>query len=230
LFLAAAALIGIFGRLPLLTVPAALILVPLVLCFSLWTESCRGVKEGHVRFKPVQIASLTQRHGACSPVMAPFALAALALQFLPMLFPALGRAPADPARVWTGWKSPLELNAEHYREHAAFQQAFSYTPLGGGEAPYLRYSIAGDGLIDGGGPGEAALAEPEAVPPFPLASLIDFLDNYAYTDPGPVSPRGGEFICPLMLPGLWIPLFLRDRRRRKLWGILSMYMEKKIAA
>jgi hypothetical protein len=230
LFLAAAALLGVFGRLPLLTVPAALLSVPLVLCFSLQTELCRGVTAGHIRFKPVQITSLSQRRGAYSPVMAPFALAALALQFLPMVFPAPGRAPADPARAWTGWKSPLELNTEHYREHAAFQQAFSYASLGGGDAPYLRYSLAGDGLIDRGGSGEAASAGPVEIPPFPLASLIDFLDNYAYTDTSPVLPRGGEFICPLILLGLWAPLILRDRWRRRLRGVLSMYVDKRVAA
>jgi hypothetical protein len=162
--------------------------------------------------------------------MAPFALAALALQFLPVIFPAPAGNLADPARVWTGWKSPLELNEEDYRKHAAFQQAFSYTSLGGEGDPYLRYSLAGDGLIDGNGAGKAVFAEPVEIPPFPLASLIDFLDNYAYTDTSPVLPRGGEFICPLILLGLWVSLILRDRQRRRLRGILSMYVDKRIAA
>jgi hypothetical protein len=226
LFLAAAALLAVFGRLPPLTVPAALILAPLVLCFSLWTESCRGVKEGHIRFKPVQITASPRRSGAYSPVMAPFTLAALAL-LLPRIVPA---SPGDLSRSWTGWKIPPELTEERYREHAAFQQAFSYTPLGSGDSAYLRYSLAGDGLIRGNGSGEAAVAEPEEIPPFPLAPLIDFLGNYAYTDSGPVLPQGEEFMCPLIVLGLCIPLIVRDRRRRRMWGKLSMYMDKRIAA
>jgi hypothetical protein len=228
LFLAAAVLLGIFGGLPLPAVPAALVSVPLILCFSLRTELCRSVKAGHIRFKPVQITSLARRPGACAPVMAPFALAALALQLLPLLFPAPGGGLANPGRAWAGWKSPLELSAEDYRKHTAFQQAFSYASLGGGDAPYLRYSLAGDGLIEGGGSGEPVFAEPTEIPPFPLASLMDFLDHYAYTDTSPVSPRGGDLICPLILLGLWVPLFLRDRRRRR--GILSMYVDKRVAA
>jgi hypothetical protein len=228
LFLAAAALLAVFGRLPPLTVPAALILLPLVLGFSLWSESCRGAKEGHIRFRPVQISSLARLPGAYSPVMVPFSLAALAMLLLSGIVP--GAAAGDPSRAWTGWKSPLELSAEYYREHAAFQQAFSYTSLGSGESLYLRYSLAEDGLIDRGGFGEAAFAEPGAIPPFPLASLMDFLGNYAYTETSPVSSRRGERLCPLIVAGLCVFLIIRDRRRRRMWGKLSMYIDKRIAA
>jgi hypothetical protein len=229
LFLAAAALLAVFGRLPPLTVPAALICVPLILYVSLRTESCRGVTAGHIRFKPVQITPLAGRPGAYSPSMVPFAVAALALQFLPMILPgAAAGSLGGPSREWSGWKSSPELNEERYRTHLAFQQAFSYTSLGAGESSYLRYSLAGDGLIDGNGSAEAVFAEPEAIPPFSLASLIDFLDNYAYTNTSPVSPQGGA--CPLILLGLWIPLILRDRRGRRMWGKLSPNMDKRIAA
>jgi hypothetical protein len=226
LLLAAAALLGIVGRLPLLTVPAALVLAPLVLCFALWTESCRG--GGHIRFTPVPITPLARRPGACSPVMVPFALAALALPALSGVFPGAGGSAISPSRALTGWKSPLELNGEHYREHAAFQQAFSYTSLGAGEASYRRYSLAGDGLIDGNDSGETAFREPEEIPPFPLAPLMDFLANYAYTGSSPVSPQGGA--CPLIVLGLCVPLIVLDRRRRRIRGKFSLYMNKRIAA
>jgi hypothetical protein len=229
LFLAAAVLLAVFGRLPPLTAPAALIFVPVVLGFSLWTEFRRGVKEGHIRFKPVQITPLARRPGAWSPVMAPFALAALALALLPAVFP--GVAGGGASRAWTGWKGPLEMNAAHYRDHAAFQLAFSRRPLGGGESLYLRYSLAGDGLIDGTGSAETVFGEPEAIPPFPLAPLIDFLANYTYTDnnPGPVPPRA-EPVCPLIVLGLCVPLIVRDRWGRRIRGKLSVYMDKRIAA
>jgi hypothetical protein len=226
LFLAAAALLAVFGGFPLPVVPAALLLLPVVLCCSLWSESCRGAREGHIRFKPVQIAPFARRPGAYSPVMVPFVLAALALLLLPMVFPSAGRSVGNPA--WTGWKSPLELNADHYREHAAFQQAFSCAPLGGGESLYLRYSLAGDGLIDGNGSGEAALGEREAIPPFPLDPLIDFLVNYAYTDNDFIAPSGGA--CPFIVLGLCLLLILWDRKGRRSWGKFSIYMDKRIAA
>jgi hypothetical protein len=232
LFFAAAALLAVFGSFPPLTVPAALVLFPVVLCFSLWTESYRGVKEGHIRFKPVQITPLARPSLSCSPVMLPFALAALALPLLSALFPLSlrDRSPGDASRARSGWKSPLELNAGHYREHAAFQQAFPYTALDAGGAPYLRYVLDGDGLIDGNVSGGPAFEEPEAVPPFPLDSLIDFLANYAYTDSDPVLFYGGEFICPLVVLGLCVPLMFRDRRGRRIRGQLSIYIDKRIAA
>jgi hypothetical protein len=228
LFLAAAGLLAVFGGLPPLIVPAASAFFFPVLYFSLWTESCRGIKEGHIRFKPVQITPLARRPGAYAPVMVPFALAALALQALPLVFPAAGGSPADLS--WSGWKSSPELNAERYREHAAFQQAFSYTSLGGGESFYGSYSLAGDGLIGGNGSGEAVLAEPAAIPSFPLDPLIDFLAHYDYTDTGPALPRGGDFIGPLIPLAVLIPLILRDKRKRRILGKLSMYMDKRIAA
>jgi hypothetical protein len=230
LFLAAAVLLAVFGRLPPLTAPAALIFVPVVLWFSLWTEFRRGMKEGHIRFKPVQITPLVRRPGAWSPVMVPFALAALALSLLPAVFPGVA-AGEEPSRAWTGWKGPLELNADHYRDHAAFQLAFSRRPLGGGESPYLRYSLAGDGLVDGKGSVETVFGEPEAIPPFPLAPLMDFLADYTYTDsnPGPVSPQG-EPVCPLIVLGLCVSLIVQDRQGRRIRGKLSVYMDKRIAA
>jgi hypothetical protein len=230
LFLAAAALLAVFGRYPPLTVPAALILVPLVLCCALRTESCRGIREGHIRFKPVQIAPRSRRTGACSPILVPFALAAVALPLLSGVFPAAGGSAGGLFPPRAGWKSPPELSAERYREHAAFQQAFSYTSLRGGGLPYLRYSLAEDGLIDGAGSAQAVVAEPGEIPPFPLAPLIDFLADYAYTDPGPVAPRGESPAGAFIVPGLWVLLFLRDRRGRRLWGKLAMYMDKRIAA
>jgi hypothetical protein len=229
LFPLAPVVLAIFGRYPPLTLPAALILVPLALGFSLRAEFCRGLKEGHIRFKPVQITPLERRSYA--PVMVPFALAALTLSFLSGVFPGpAGGSAADLLPAWAGWKGPLELNAERYREHAAFQQAFSYTSLGGGESFYLRYALAGDGLIGGDGSLETTFVESEEIPPFPLASLMDFLANYAYSGYDPILPQGESPLCPLIVLGLCVPLILRDRRRRRIWGKLSMYMDKRIAA
>jgi hypothetical protein len=224
LFPLAAALLAVFGSYPLLTVPAALIFAPLVLCFSLRAESCR---DGHIRFKPVQITPLARRPSFYLPVMAPFTLAALALLLLPRLFPGAAN-PGKVVPVQAGWNIPPELNAERYREHRAFQQAFSYTSLGGEESSYLRYSLAEDGLVNGNGSGEMTIADIGAIPPFPLDSLIDFLAGYAYTSP--VAPRGDSPVCPLIVLALCVPLILRDWRGWRIRGKLSMYMDKRIAA
>jgi hypothetical protein len=229
LMFVAAALLAVFGSFPLLTVPAALVLLPVVLCSALRTESCRGMGEGHIRFKPVPITPLARRPDAYAPVMAPFALAALALPFLPGAFPAAGGSGAL-LLPRTDWKGAAELNAERYQEHAAFQQAFSYTSLGRGESSYLRYFLAEDGFIGGNGSAEAVLGEAEEIPPFPLAPLIDFLANYAYTDPESSSPRGESPAGALIVLGLCVLLILRDWRGRRRWGKLSLYMDKRIAA
>jgi hypothetical protein len=161
--------------------------------------------------------------------MAPFTLAALVLLLVPMFFS--GGSGSRPAPEWTGWKAPVTLNAEMYRKHVEFQRTFSLMPLGATPFPasqsYLRYSLAEDGLIDGGSSVETgAFSE---IPPFPLEGLIDFLTNYTYTDSGFVPPYGGEFICLLIVLGLCIPLILRDRRGHRMGGKLSGYLDKQVA-
>jgi hypothetical protein len=230
LFPVIAVVLAVFGSYPLLTVPAALILVPLLLCFSLWDESRRELRDGHIRFRPVLITPLARRSGFYLPVMAPFAVAALALLLLSRLFPGVETA-GKGVLPRTGWNIPPELNAERYQEHRAFQQAFSYTSLGGEESFYLHYSLAEDGLVLGDGSGEALVVETEgAIPPFPLASLIDFLAAYAYTGSDPAASRGDSPACPLIVLGLCVPLILRDWRWRKSREKLSMHKDKRIAA
>jgi hypothetical protein len=225
LFPLAAAFLAVFGRYPLLTIPAALLLVPLVLCVSLWAQSCR---DGHIRFKPVQITPMSRRPGFYLPVMAPFTLAALALLLLPKLFPG-ALSPGNAVPIHAEWSIPLELNAERYQEHRAFQQSFSYTSFGREESFYLRYSLAEDGLVNG--IGEATAMETGGIPPFPLAPLIDFLVGYAYTDSGSVSSRRDDSpACLLIILILCVPLLLRDWWGWRIRGKLSMYMDKRIAA
>jgi hypothetical protein len=173
--------------------------------------------------------------------MAPFILAALILLILPLFF-ADTAAPAPVfrgGREWTGWKSPLALNAEAYREHVEFQQAFSRMPLGAvpssvGSAPaYLRYSLDEDGLINGAVEDISSIEEElaaEEIPPFPLDGLIDFLTNYNYTDPGSGAPYSGQLLCLVIVLSLCILLILRDRREQRMGGKRAMYMDKRIAA
>jgi hypothetical protein len=232
LFCAALGAIIFFGALPRLTVIPGLLFFLVILCLSRRTESYRGDRQGHVRFLPVPIS-----HAALGPsghfrIMVPFTLAALLLLFLPVLFS--GSSVPGSAREWTGWKGPGDLNEELYRNHVRFQQKFSFIPLGSDPYPedpfqsYLRYSLAEDGLIDG--PGTVLPEDSGEIPPFPLEGLMDFINNYTYSDPGFTASHSGGLICLVISLGLYIPLILRDWRRRKLKGKFSIYIDKQIAA
>jgi hypothetical protein len=220
-FLAAMGCVAAFGGLPPLAFPLAGLFSLAILCLSSWAEFCRGLSRGHVRFRPVPIADAARRRVSYLRVMVPFALAALALMVLPK------PSGAPSSREWTGWESPARPSAEMYREHVAFQRSFSYAPLGGEPQPYLRYALAGDGLIDGSGASPVESADFDEIPPFPLGGLIDFLDNYSYTDTGFNPPRRGELVCLLAVLALCVPRILRDRWGR---GKLAMLREKRIAA
>jgi hypothetical protein len=170
--------------------------------------------------------------------MAPFTLAALVLLLVPVVLPGIfAGATSVSSRDWTGWKSPLPLNAEVYREHVEFQRAFSFMPLGAPSETVLpqaslRYSLAEDGLIDGSVDSDELVDSDESVdsfeiPPFPLQGLIDYLTNYTYTDPGYGSSSAGELICLLIVLGLGILLIFRDRRGQRK---LALYRDKRIAA
>jgi hypothetical protein len=232
LFLAALVSIAILGALPPLTVILGLLFFLTVLCLARRAESCQGADQGHIRFQPVPITGPARSPSgglSFSRIMIPFTLAALVLLLLSPFF----TGPSGPE--WTGWKNPEKLSAERYREHVEFQQAFSLAPLGSASPstsspPYLRYSLAADGLIDGTKPGESLSENSEEIPPFPLSGLVDFLDNYSYTDRGFVPPRSGEPICLLIVFALCMPLIIRDRRVHKMGKKLSLYGTKRIAA
>jgi hypothetical protein len=238
LFLLAFAGITILGGLSPFSVILGFLFFMALLIFSLWAESYRGkrpwrtMRQGHIRFRPVPISgitrSLTGGMFSYARIMAPFTLAALVLLFVPAVLPGNAGIPSPAvSRDWTGWKSPLTVNAEVYREHVEFQRAFSFLPLGAPDKPsaYLRYSMAEDGLIDGAGsgesvgPGESVDSE---IPSFPLAGLIDFLTNYTYTD-----PDYGSSGSLLIVLGLGAVLVFQDRRRP---GKLTLYRDKRIAA
>jgi hypothetical protein len=234
LFLVALGGIMIFGAVRPLTVILGFLFFLALLGVSLWAESHREARRGHIRFRQVPITGIHRgfalRPSPCVRIMAPFTLAALVLLLAPG-----ARIPHASSRDWTGWKSPLPLNAEAYSAHVAFQRAFSLMPLGtpfpletDPAQDYLRYSLAEDGLIDGAAPGESVDSDESVdsfeIPPFPLEGLIDFFTNYSYTDPG---TETNGLLCLLIVLGLGGSLIFRDRRRPLK---LAMYMDKRIAA
>jgi hypothetical protein len=240
LFLAGLGCITILGALPVFTCFLGILFFLILLCLSLWAESHRGAHRGHIHFRPVPITDSALRPFSYSRIMVPFTLTALVLLILSTVFPAGTSAPSAPAaasrggREWTGWKSPLTPDAEAYREHVEFQQAFSFMPLHSGDgaetaAPpaYLRYGLAADGLIGGAVLGAEVSVESADIPPFPLVDLIDFITNYTYTAMGIGAPYSGALLCLVIVLGLGIPLIFRDRRGQRK---LAMYMDKRIAA
>jgi hypothetical protein len=245
LFLVALGAIMIFGAVRPRTGILGFLFFLALLGLSLWGESYREARRGHIRFRPVPITGIHRGFALWSPcvrIMAPFTLAALVLLLVSAAVPGGGggaRIPHASSRDWTGWKSPLPLDAkafaEAYSAHAEFQRAFSLIPLGTSfpletdpAQNYLRYSLAEDGLIDGAAPDESAdsdeLVNSFEIPPFPLAGLIDFLTTYTYTDPG---LETGGLLCLLIVLGLGGSLIFRDRRRPLK---LALYMDKRIAA
>ncbi|GHV80133.1 hypothetical protein AGMMS49944_19240 [Spirochaetia bacterium] len=240
LFFLALGGITILGALPPLTVILGFLFFLAILALSILAELLPGVRRtlgpmGHIRFRPVPIADIAGgsagRPSSYALIMAPFTLAALVL----LLVSGAAKPIPVASRDWTGWKSPLALDAkafaEVYSAHVAFQRAFSRAPLGSPSEtapvrPYLSYVLAEDGLLDGPVEDSADSGVFE-IPPFPLEGLIDFLTNYAYTDPGLGSSGSRELMCLLVVLGLSVPLMFRDRRRPL---TLAMYMDKRIAA
>ncbi|AEF83850.1 putative membrane protein [Treponema primitia ZAS-2] len=243
-FLGACGAIAILGGLGPLIFLLETVFFLFLLGLSLWSESNRGANQGHIRFLPVQITDIALKPPLYSRILFPFALASLALLFLGPLFNAssagtsLGRG--------RDWDTRRNINAEIYRKHGEFQSQFSFLPLyntaPGQGSGYGRYSLGTDGLIAGLPEtlvfGETVASSVDAIPPFPLEGLIDFLDHYSYTDGGMVSPAGGvpggsghgDLFSALIGLGLCIPLIFWDRRGHSTRGKLSKYMDKRIAA
>jgi hypothetical protein len=231
-FLAAYGGIAYLGRIPVSLALAALVSGTLILGLSLFAESKKGVKMGHVRFVPVRISVYSGRGGAFSRLMAPFALASLASLFLPSLILAAGHGAGRGNGLPSQAEPPGEvISPKEYEAHVAFQASFSLKPFRtGGETPdpgpYLRYHRGIDGLIgDYSALEDAGAGE---IPPFPLEDLMDFLARRKYAPAPANTPEDRLPVFAVLL--LCIPVFLQMRQKHgKKKGIL-IYNDKRIAA
>ncbi|MDR2020013.1 MAG: hypothetical protein LBQ14_04530 [Treponema sp.] len=231
IFLAAYGLICFSGSIPsvpALVLPAA---VFIVLGFSAWAESRRGLEQGHIRFFPVPIAG-SPREPFFPAAVLPFALGAVFALFLSALPSGAYKAPAS-----AGGDLPLEpplIREEDYLNHLAFQSFFSLTPLGGrADFAYESYYLGEDGLIagvleDSGGdrfPASGALFQDRDFPPFPLADLTAFLER-GDSRPGIEGDR-----IPVVLGGLLcIPILFRTAFRYRKKKKMLVYSDKRVAA
>ncbi|MDR2258269.1 MAG: hypothetical protein LBE14_03860 [Treponema sp.] len=221
-FAGALALCSVFGGVhPLLTLAAGLGFGG-IYGFSLWVFSRRGEAQDHVRFSPVLILKAPALHLGFSRFMAPYALAALAAVPLGFLVP--GPAPGSPVLQ----DLPAPVGEAEYRSHAAFQAFFSLRPLGreagglsSGESRgpvYSRYILGDDGLIAGKTevlPGEAGGVFPDDIPPFPLKSLMEALEQRGKAAGGGPGLFWGELAPVFIALILPVPVFGKLRRGDK---------------
>jgi hypothetical protein len=203
---------------PALVLPAAF---GIVLGFSVWAESRRGLEQGHIRFFPVLIAGSVRGPLFPAPVL-PFALGAVLSLFLSALPFGVSGVPVSSGGG--PLQGPPPVREEDYLNHVAFQSSFSVTPLGGRAGfAYESYYLGEDGLIagvledSGGGPfpGPGSSLRDRDVPPFPLAELTAFLER------GDPRPGTGEDRIPAALGGLLcLPVLVRAvfgyRKKKKM--------------
>jgi hypothetical protein len=165
-FFAAYGLFAAFGGIPLWVA----VLVFLFFC-SLFVFSEKIFTS---RFSPLPILARSSPGFSFFAPALPFILAALVSLFFAPFLPGAGSARNTPY-------SAFIITGEEYREHLAFQAAFSYRPLGRDRAEdggfYPAYARGEDGLPV---PGEPPFTEsPPPLPPeareFPLKHLMDFL-------------------------------------------------------
>lgn len=188
-------------------------------------ESSRGESPEHIRFVPVAILDFSVNREFFPRTLFPFGLASLLSLFL---FPLFSGSSGPPSPEFGPF--PLVSSAD-YENHTRFQRSFSVTPLGdrGGDG-YTRYVQGEDGLIapvpadPGGNPGEAV----EGIPPFPLESLMAFLEGGGgageeYSPPWDILP-----VCLVLLAGT--PLLVSSGQGNRKKKKILVYQDKRIAA
>ncbi|MDR2186252.1 MAG: hypothetical protein LBO80_11405 [Treponema sp.] len=231
ILLAAYGLICFSGNVP--SVPALVLPAGffIILGFSVWAESIRGLEQGHIRFFPVPIAG-SFRGSLFPAAVLPFALGAILSLFLSALPSGVRKAPVSAGGDFL--QNLPVIREEDYQNHLAFQSSFSVTPLGEGEDfAYRSYYLGEDGLIagvleDSGGnrfPEAGPLPGDGDFPPFPLADLTAFLER------GDPRPGTGEDRIPAILGGLLcVPVLLRAAFRYRKKKKMLVYSDKRIAA
>ncbi|MFP3089820.1 hypothetical protein LQZ21_05785 [Treponema sp. TIM-1] len=230
LFLVIYGVICYLGRFPVFLGAGGIFSFFLILGLSLWAESKKGTRMGHIRFIPVPISVPFSGIAKFSRIMLPFALGSLGALFLPPLILGSGYAAADNPPVSAKWQEYM-INSEEYQAHAAFQASFSLRPLRiDGDTPdhgeYLRYHRADDGLI-----GEYSAVPDDHVreiTPFPLEDLMNFLARREHIRPLVYTP--GDLLSALMVLFFCIPIFFPFGRKHSKKKRLLVYNDKRIAA
>jgi hypothetical protein len=160
---AAAVLVVCTGLSPWFAVPVCILYSAPLVC-SLWIFPRR--------FSPLPILIRPLPDFSFLTPALPFALAALLLVlFSPFL-------PGTPAGGSAPYRDGI-ITEEEYRQHLAFQSAFSRRPLGrsvsGSGVPYPAYTRGEDGLVMPAGSPAAPPSVPAGAAEFPLKGLMDFL-------------------------------------------------------
>ena len=149
-------------------------------CAGMVILSLRLVVRGRarrIRFSPLPIQARHSFNFAFSLAALPFAAAALCAVLIAPL------VSVSPAAVPASLAGGVIISEDEYRAHADFQAAFSRRPLGRQDdaRSYAAYTTGPDGLIVPAAPPPGGFQsggiKPEALPPFPLKHLMDFLSS-----------------------------------------------------
>ena len=173
----------------------------------------------HLRFVPVDIRPRREKARLAVLAALPFTLASVAAIGIPFV---TRPSPQTLTRLFAPAQSRgiPAVAADDYERHAAFQKNFSLRKLGGAgneDAAYTGFETGGDGLLypaSGSTPaGTGMSGGVSVIPPFPLESLIAFLN---VEDGGEVVTEGmdvgdtdaGGLIAVALALLLYVPHFL----------------------
>ena len=185
LFLAFLAVYSIAGNLAFVPLAACCACFFFLYFLSFKAEAGKVRKTHHIPFVPAPMFPFKKRTFLLSPLLFSFGIGAALAIVLPMVFPFGGNG-----RLPDLINDNLVSSEDYYR-HIHYETSFSYRSLNRDldqdmfrepapetfqEDGYLRYYLGEDGLIAGGIPYTAG--DNNAVPPFPLEKLMNFLVNY----------------------------------------------------
>ena len=262
-FFIAVSVAGSFSPFPLI---GACLSFFLLYFLAFRVEAERIQKSRHIPFVPVPLLPFRARTFFLFPLLLPFVAASALVLFLPRAFPEISLLRGKDPLVEPQY---LVSSGDYYR-HIAFQQSFSYRTLdqdlkelrgpGSGalnQEGYLQYYLGDDGLIGGSmayaGGGVPRVVVPQgvvpgnAVPPFPLEKLMEFLLNYGRVGAAGDSKKTSDTVSHIFavsgisyVPKEWISVaivfavsvlnFLRPGVRSRKKKKVPVFRDKRIAA
>ena len=201
IFLVSLPALSIFAYLSPILLVASCALFFLLFFLSYKLDTHRFFENQHIPFTPVYLQPLKVKTFFLSPLLIPFGLVSILAIFIPSHDP---RAQEKPLYL----DSSFFISSEEYYQHLAFQQFFSFRPLGRqgddqrplNHESFFIYYLGEDGLIAGSKSYEFSV-KTEGLS-FPLEKLMDFLVRY-YKPMEELTDNNVPF-NPAPMPGDWI--------------------------
>jgi hypothetical protein len=187
---------------------------------AVFSESRQGSRVGHVRFVPVLIQGEETYSVRYPLLLFPFTLAAFLSVFASwQLTDTAGTA------EFNNLTRPERVSAAGFAEHAAFQGAFSYRPLDGGEKPLLHYKTNESGLVIQSEPVQGRTPV-EMV--FPLETLLAFLDDNTIVYP--YDAVLGDFLSAFIAMAIYVAFIIAVLGRQGKKSSVPFLIERQAAA